>query len=157
MLRIFVDADGCPVKDEVYRVAQRYDLSVTVVANSIIHVPEHPWIERVLVRGTLDAADHWIATHAGANDIVITSDIPLASRCLDNSARVLDPRGREFSPATIGEALAQRELMSQLRDRGLVSGGPAAFDKRDRSRFLQQLDAVIQSIRRSSGGEPQKT
>ena len=148
MLSIYVDADGCPVKREVYRVAKRYGLKVTLVANSWMRVPEGDWVELILVGDQLDAADDWIVKHVEKNDIVVTSDIPLASHCLKNGARVLSPRGRLFSEDSIGEALASRALLSHLREIGTIHGGPAALSKRDRSRFLERLDEIIQSIRR---------
>ena len=145
---IFVDADGCPVKQEVYRVADRYDLKVKLVANSWMRFPDNDRTELVLVPDGMDVADDWIAEHVSSDDIVITGDIPLAARCLQNGARVLDHRGRPFTDDSIGEALASRELMSQLRETGVVTGGPAPFGKRDRSRFLEGLDNMIQAIRR---------
>ncbi|MDH4101385.1 MAG: YaiI/YqxD family protein [Nitrospirota bacterium] len=145
---IIIDADGCPVKDETYRVAQRYGLKVTVVANSLMRVPQEEWLELVLVDGGFNAADDWIAEHVVKNDIVVTADIPLAARCMEKGGRALNPRGEPFTEDSIGDALASRELMSQLRDMGAVSGGPAPFDKRDRSRFLHSLDGLIQAIRR---------
>jgi len=148
LLDIYVDADGCPVKQEVYRVAKRYGLRVKLVSNSWMRVPEEPWLELIRVGEALDAADDWIVEHVSEGDIVISGDIPLAARCLEKGARVLDPRGRVFSEDSIGEALASRELMSWLRDLGTVTGGPAAFEPRDRSRFLQRLDELIQAIRR---------
>ena len=148
VLTVFVDADACPVKEEVYRVARRYDWKVAVVANQWMRVPRDDGIELVVVDGGFDAADDWIVERAGARDVVITADIPLAARCLPGGARVLSPKGREFTEDSIGDALATRELMSQLRDLGEVSGGPAPFAKKDRSQFLQRLDTVIQAIRR---------
>lgn len=145
---IIIDADGCPVKDETYRVAKRYGLKVTVVANSQMRVPQEDWLELVLVDGGFNAADDWIAGHVADNDIVVTADIPLASRCLEKGARVLSPRGDMFTEDSIGDALASRELMSHLRDMGTVTGGPAPFNKQDRSRFLHSLDGIIQVVRR---------
>lgn len=145
---IFIDADGCPVKDEVYRVAQRYGLKVAVVANSWMRVPDGDWLELVIVNDHFNAADDWIADHVGGNGIVVTADIPLAARCLEKGGRVISPRGEPFTDDSIGDALASRELMSQLRDMGTISGGPSPFEKRDRSRFLQGLDRIIQAIRR---------
>lgn len=145
---IFIDADGCPVKDEVYRVAQRYGLKVAVVANSRMRVPDGDWLELVIVNDHFNAADDWIADHVGGNGIVVTADIPLAARCLEKGGRVISPRGEPFTEDSIGDALASRELMSQLRDMGAISGGPSPFEKRDRSRFLQGLDRIIQDIRR---------
>ena len=146
MIRIYVDADACPVKDEVYRVAKRYGLRVFVVSNGRIRVPDDPLVEMVVVSGHFDAADAWIAERVTENDIAVTSDIPLASLCLAKGARVLDPKGKVFTPESIGDALASRELMAYLRDSGSLVGGPAPFEARDRSRFLQKLDDLIQAI-----------
>ena len=148
MLDIFVDADACPVKQEVYRVAKRYGLNVTLVSNSWMRIPQENRINLVVVDGALDAADDWIVAHVSENDIVISGDIPLASRCLEKGALVLGPAGRVFTEESIGEALATRELLSQLRELGTMTGGPAPFRKRDRSRFLQRLDETIQAVRR---------
>ena len=148
VLHIYVDADGCPVKDEVYRVAKRHQLSVTVVSNARIFVPGYEGIRLVLVEGRFDAADDWIVEHAATDDIVVTADIPLASRCLESGAVVLDQRGGAFTQDNIGSALANREMMSQLRDMGTITRGPAPFEPRDRSRFLHRLDETIRSIRR---------
>ena len=148
MLDIFVDADACPVKQEVYRVANRYGLNVTLVSNSWMRSPPEDRINLVVVDGRLDAADDWIVEHVDENDIVISGDIPLASRCLEKGALVLGPSGRVFTDESIGEALATREFLSQLRDLGTVTGGPAPFRKRDRSRFLQRLDETIQAVRK---------
>lgn len=148
MLDIFIDADGCPVKQEVYRVAKRYGLKVALVSNSRMGTPQEDWLEVVVVDGQFNAADDWIVKHVSANDIVITGDIPLASRCLEKDALVLGPSGRIFTKESIGEALASRELLSHLRDLGTITGGPAPFEKRDRSRFLQRLDETIQVLRR---------
>jgi uncharacterized protein YaiI (UPF0178 family) len=147
LLDIFIDADGCPVKQEVYRVAKRYGLKVTLVSNSRMGTPQEDWLELVIVGGQVNAADDWIVEHVGANDIVITGDIPLASRCLEKDARVLNPSGRIFTKESIGEALAGRELLSYLRDLGTITRGPAVFGKRDRSRFLQRLDGLIHAVR----------
>ena len=148
MLHIFVDADACPVKQEVYRVANRYRLEVTLVANSWMRVPNEQWIALEVVEGGFDAADDWIVEHVQPHDIVITADIPLASRCLKEGARVIDPTGKPFTEDNIGQAVATRDLLSELRGAGEITGGPPPLRKRDRSRFLQQLDEVIQSIRR---------
>ena len=148
MLDIYVDADGCPVKDEVFRVAERYGLRVTLVANSRMRIPARRWIELILVKDQLDAADDLIAERAAKDDIVISADIPLAARCLKNGARVLGPKGRLFTEDTIGDALATRELTAHLRETGVFTGGPAPFAPKDRSRFLQRFDEVIQAIRR---------
>jgi hypothetical protein len=147
LINIFVDADGCPVKQEIYRVAKRYGIKVTLVSNSRMRAPQEDWLEAVVVEGQFNAADDWIVDHVNEDDIVITGDIPLASRCLTKGARVLAPAGRVFSEEGIGDALATRELLSHLRDLGTITGGPAPFDKRDRSRFLQRLDETIQAVR----------
>jgi hypothetical protein len=146
LAKIFVDADGCPVKEEIYRVARRYGLQVTVVSNAWMRTPQEDWLTRVVVSQELDAADDWIVEHVAAEDIVITGDIPLAARSLKKGARVIDPKGRVFTEESIGDALASRELMSHLREIGTLTGGPAPFEKRDRSRFLERLDETIQSI-----------
>jgi uncharacterized protein len=145
---IFVDADACPVKTEINRVAKRYELSVKLVANVPMNVPEASWIEFILVKHGADAADDWIAENVSENDIVTTADIPLAARCLEKKSAVIDFRGKAFTEDGIGAALASRELMNQLRGDGLVTGGPAPFGKQDRSQFLQRLDQTIQSLRR---------
>ena len=148
MLDIYVDADGCPVKHEVYRVAARYGLKVILVANAWMRVPDDDSIELVLVDGEFDAADDCIVEHVTENDIVVCEDIPLASRCLKQGARVLTSRGRVFTEASIGPALATRDLMSYLRGFDAIGGGPPPFEKRDRSQFLQRLDEIIQAILR---------
>jgi len=148
LLHIFVDADACPVKEEVYRVARRCGLEVTVVANSWMRVPDEPGIALEVVAGGFDAADDWIVEHVRSDDIVVTADILLASRCLKAGARVMGPTGRPFTEDNIGDAVATRELLSELRDAGQITGGPPPLEKRDRSRFLQQLDHVVQAIRR---------
>jgi uncharacterized protein YaiI (UPF0178 family) len=143
---ILVDADACPVKQEIYRVARRYGLNVILIANSPINIPQEDGISLVVVNGQLDAADDWIVDHAARNDIVITGDIPLAARCLKIGARVLGPNGYIFTEATISNALANRDIMTYLRNTGIETGGPASFKKRDRSLFLQSLDKVIRAI-----------
>jgi uncharacterized protein YaiI (UPF0178 family) len=147
-IRIFVDADGCPVKPEVYRVAERHRLRVYVVANSPIQVPRDPLVERVTVGSSLDAADNWIAERADATAIVITNDIPLASRCIKAGARVIAANGRAFTESSIGMTLAMRNLMADLRENGELTGGPPAFSPRDRSAFLAELDQTIRRLRR---------
>ncbi|MFW6221896.1 MAG: YaiI/YqxD family protein [Fibrobacterota bacterium] len=147
MLHIYVDADACPVKLEVYRVAQRYNLEVTLVANSRMKVPFYPWLKLVVVNDQFDAADNWIVEHCGKDDIVITADILLADRCIKNGALVLGATGKEFTEDTIGGAVAMRDLMSELRESGLVGGGVAPFQPKDRSRFLQNLDQMIQRVK----------
>ena len=148
LLNIYVDADACPVKQEVYRVASRYSLEVILVANSWMRVPNEQWIVLEVVEDRTDAADDWIVEQVQSDDIVITADIPLASRCLRKGARVIGPTGKPFTESNIGQAIATRDLLSGLRDAGEITGGPPPLNKRDRSRFLQQLDEVIQSIRR---------
>lgn len=140
---VYVDADACPVKNEVYRVAERYGLRVKLVANMSLWTPDTPRVESIVVNGDPDAADDWIAEHAVANDIVVTEDIPLASRCIKQGARVLTSKGRVFTEASIGEVLASRDLMSQLRDQGAITGGPAPLKDKDRSLFLQRLDQLV--------------
>ncbi len=148
MLNIFVDADACPVKQEVYRVAIRYRLDVTLVANSWMRVPNEQWITLEVVADGLDAADDWIVEHVQPHDIVVTADILLASRCLKEGARVIGPTGKPFTENNIGDAVATRNLLSELRGAGEITGGPPPLKKSDRSRFLHQLDEVIQVIRR---------
>lgn len=142
MPTIFIDADACPVKEEVYRVAERLAIPVKVVANAPMHVPRVDWIELVVVGNAIDAADDWIAERAGKNDIVIADDIPLAARCLKVGAYVLTAKGHERTEVSIGGALATREIQSHLREHGAIGGGPAPFQAKDRSRFLQRLDVI---------------
>lgn len=148
MLHIFVDADACPVKQEVYRVAKRYDLRVTLVAGSWMRVPEEENLSLKVVGEGMNAADDWIVEHVEADDIVITADVPLAARCLEKAAYALGPTGKPFTKDNIGSALATRDLLSALRDLGEITGGPPPFANRDRSRFLHQLDEAINTIRR---------
>jgi len=150
MLDIYIDADGCPVKEEVYRVARRHDLRVMVVTNRPIRVPGDDRTTLTVVGDRLDEVDDWIATRAAAGDIVVTADIPLASRCLKNGAVVVNPRGGEFTEDNIGSALANRELLAHLRDIGEAGGGPPPFQPADRSRFLHRLDEVIRAIRKGA-------
>jgi uncharacterized protein YaiI (UPF0178 family) len=147
-LRILVDADACPVKDEVYKVAWRHDVPVTIVSNSRLRVPDHPLIDRVVVSDGFDAADDWIAEAAGAQTIVITADILLADRCLKQDATVLAPTGKPFTANSIGGAIATRAIMADLRAGGEQIGGPPAFSKADRSTFLQALDTAIVRLKR---------
>jgi uncharacterized protein YaiI (UPF0178 family) len=149
MLDIYIDADSCPVKDDIYRVAARYGLRVFVVANGWLRTPESPLVQRITVTEGLDQADDWIVTHAGTGDIVITTDVPLADRCVKAGARVLAPTGRPFTPDSIGTDLATRNLMTTLRDTGEIRGTGRPFTKQDRSRFLGALDTAIQAIRRT--------
>ncbi len=151
-IRIYVDADACPVKDEVYRVAARHGLPVSVVANGFIRVPQDPSIERIAAGSAPDAADDWIAQRAGANDIVVTADIPLASRCVKAGAQVIAPSGKPFTADSIGMALAVRNLMHDLRSAGEVTGGPQPFSPRDRSAFLAALDQAIRRLQRQARG-----
>ena len=148
---ILVDADACPVKDEIYRVAARYGIAVHVVANMALFIPPYPNVERVQVSDSFDAADDWIAGRAGPASIVVTADILLADRCVKAGATVLAPTGKPFTAASIGAAVAQRALMADLRAMGEVSGGNAAFTKADRSRFLSALDEAITRLRRQAG------
>ena len=148
MLHIYVDADACPVKEEVYRVATRYDLEVTLVANTRMRIPQEKGITLEVVGDRPDEADDWIVDHLQPADIVITADILLASRCLKKGAYVIGSSGKSFTEENIGLAVATRDLLSDLRGAGEITGGPAPLKKTDRSLFLQQLDQAIQSIRR---------
>lgn len=148
-LSIFVDGDACPVKDEVYRVAGRMGVPVTVVANSGLRIPTDPLISRVIVDDKADAADDYIAERAHAKMIVITADIPLAERCIKAGATVIAPNGKPFTEASIGSAMAMRSLMQDLRAGGEQIGGPKPFEKKDRSQFLQALDAAVVRLRRA--------
>ena len=147
---IYIDADACPVKAEVYRVAERYGLRVFVVANSYINVPRDPRIERIVVGDGFDAADDWIAERARGGDVVVTGDIPLAARCLESGARVLGTDGRPFTEESIGGALASRALNTELRERGMGGGGPRPLSEKDRSRFASRLDQFVQAGLRES-------
>jgi uncharacterized protein YaiI (UPF0178 family) len=142
-VRILVDADACPVKEEVYRVAFRREVPVRVVSNSYLRVPGHPLIERVVVSDAFDAADDWIAGEADERTVVITGDILLADRCLKAGAIVIGHNGKPFTTASIGGAIATRAIMADLRAGGDIVGGPAPFAKADRSQFLQALDAAL--------------
>ena len=147
-IRIFVDADACPVKPEVYRVAERYGLKVYVVANALMAVPRSDMIERVVVNEGPDIADSWIAERAGAGDIVITADIPLAGRCVRNKATVIGPTGKPFDDNSIGMALATRDLLTDLRSAGATTRGPPPLTHQDISRFLSALDLAVTRIQR---------
>jgi uncharacterized protein YaiI (UPF0178 family) len=149
MPQIYVDADACPVKDEVIRVAERHGLMVLLVSDGGIRPQPSPMIQVVVVPQGPDAADDWIAEHISPGDIAITSDIPLADRCLKKGAGAIQPDGRIFSPDSIGMAVATRDLMAGLREIGQITGGPPPFAKTDRSRFLQALETVIQARRRA--------
>ena len=146
--RIFIDADACPVKDEVYRVAARYGLHVFVVSNSWINTPREPWIEQVVVDAGPDIADDWIAERAGPGDIVVTADIPLADRCLKAGAQALKANGQPFTPDSIGSALAGRMVGEHLRSMGVATSGPPPFGPKDRSTFLQALDQAVVRAKR---------
>ena len=156
MLELFIDGDACPVKKEAYRVALRHDLKVYVVSDGPLSASAQGRVEFVRVRQGFNAADDWIADRVGEGDVAVTSDIPLADRCLKKGARVVAPNGREFTQDSIGNAMAQRELMDQLRQMGEVTGGPPPFVAADRSRFLARLEEVIQAIRRQKKEAPPK-
>ena len=153
MISIYIDADACPVKQEIYRVAERHALKgvalkVLVVSNSPIAVPRDEMIERVVIGAGMDEADNWIAGRAHAGDIVITADVPLASRCVKSGAEVIAPNGKPFTEQSIGMTLAVRNLMTDLRSSGEVTGGPKSFAPRDRSAFLSALDQAIRRVKR---------
>jgi uncharacterized protein YaiI (UPF0178 family) len=146
---IFVDADACPVKEEVYKVAFRHEVPVRIVANAFLRVPAHPLIERVVVSDAFDAADDWIADAAGPGAVVVTGDILLADRCLKSGAAVIAPTGKPFTSASIGTAIANRAIMADLRaGADGITGGPAPFAKADRSRFLSALDEALVKAKR---------
>jgi len=151
LLHIFVDADACPVKQEIFKVAKRYGLKVTLVSNSWMRIPASSWLDLVVVDKGADVADDWIVENVGTDDIVISGDIPLASRCIKKGAQVLGNTGRPFTEGNIGNALSLRNLLTDLREQGMVTGGPKPFAKKDRSRFLQALDEMIVKVRRKEG------
>lgn len=150
-IEVFIDADACPVKDEIYKVAGRYGLKTWVVSNAFMQIPPSPLIARMIVDAGPDVADDWIAEHVSPGDVVVTNDIPLAERVLKAGAHALSATGRPFTENSIGQAIAQRALMEQLRSTGEFTGGPKPFDRNDRSRFLQALDEMIQKERRKRG------
>jgi uncharacterized protein YaiI (UPF0178 family) len=152
MIRIFVDADACPVKAEIYRVAERTGAHVLVVSNSMIAIPQVPWVERVIVGSGPDAADDWIAERAVRGDIVVTADVPLAARGVKAGADVIGPTGRAFTEASIGMTLATRNLMDDLRSAGQIVGGPRPFAAKDRSAFLSALDLAVGRLKRAGFG-----
>lgn len=153
MVEIFVDGDGCPVKDETYVVATRYGVPVALVANSRLNIPEGFGVELVVVDRGPDAADDWIVENIRPGDVVVTADVPLAARCLDVGGRVLAPNGQTFDEDSIGGMLATRDLKTYLREAGITSGGPAPISQRDRSRFLSKLDELVQrSLRERQSG-----
>ncbi|MCR9071970.1 MAG: YaiI/YqxD family protein [Alphaproteobacteria bacterium] len=143
--RIFVDADACPVRDEIVSVAERLGVEVFLVSNRGFRVTEHPTVHNIVVSQDLDAADDWIVGKVAASDVVITGDIPLASRCLEAGARVIDHKGKAFTAANIGMALSMRDLMSDLRAMGEAKGGGPAFTRQDRSRFREALDKALRT------------
>lgn len=145
---MLVDADACPVKDEIYKVAARHAVKVTIVSNAWLRVPANPLVERVVVSDAFDAADDWIAEAAGPGAVVVTADILLANRCLKAGAEVIAPTGKPFTSASIGHAVAVRAIMADLRAGGEAIGGPPPFAKADRSRFLQSLDAALVRLAR---------
>ena len=147
-LQIYVDADACPVKDEIYKVALRREIAVTIVSNSPIRIPIHPLLARIVVGAGFDEADDWIAERADAASVVVTGDILLADRCLKAGAQVLAPTGKPFTAASIGNAIAVRAIMADLRAGGDAIGGPAPFAKTDRSRFLSALDETLGRLQR---------
>ncbi|MBF0562147.1 MAG: YaiI/YqxD family protein [Alphaproteobacteria bacterium] len=148
MLEIYIDADACPVKDEVMKVAGRHALVVHLVSNRWMRMPESTLLHKVVVEAGPDVADNWIAEHIGPGDVVVTADIPLASRCVKRGARVIDPTGKCLDEASIGMAVAMRDLMTGLRETGAVTSRNAAFTPKDRSRFLSSLETMLQAIRR---------
>jgi uncharacterized protein YaiI (UPF0178 family) len=157
-ITIYIDADACPVKQEVYRVAERHalkgvDLKVLVVTNSAIAIPRDAFVERVVVGAGMDEADNWIAERARAGDIVVTADVPLAGRCVKAGAEVIAPNGRAFTKDSIGMTLATRNLMDSLRSAGAITGGPKPFAPRDRSSFLAALDQAIVRLKRAGFGQ----
>lgn len=147
--RILVDADACPVKDEVVRVAARHNLPILMVSNAWMRGPDHPLVERILVPSGPDAADDRIAEETTPGDIVVTNDIPLAARCLEKGARVLRPNGKPLDANSISMAVAMRDLTAHLRETGEITGGPSAFTPRDRSRFLDALETAVQAVKRA--------
>jgi uncharacterized protein YaiI (UPF0178 family) len=147
-ITIYVDADACPVKAEIYRVAERYSLKVHIVCNRAMAVPRTPLIERVVVGCDPDAADDWIAERVSRGAIIITADVPLAHRCIKSGAYVIAPDGRAFTEASIGMTLATRDLMADLRSAGQITDGPKPFQPRDRAKFLSALDLAVVRLRR---------
>jgi uncharacterized protein len=149
-VQILVDADACPVKEEIYRTAYRHEVPVMIVSNSYFRIPDHPLITRTVVSDAFDAADDWIAEAAGAKTVVITTDILLADRCLKAGAAVIAPTGKAFTANSIGAAIATRAIMADLRAGGDAIGGPAPFSKADRSAFLQALDQALVKLKRAA-------
>jgi uncharacterized protein YaiI (UPF0178 family) len=155
-ITVFIDADACPVKDEAYKVAQRYGLKTFVVSNAFMQIPQSPLIARMIVDAGPDAADDWIAEQVAPGDVVVTNDIPLAERVLNGGGHPISAHGKPFTPDSIGSALAQRALMEHIRSTGEITGGPRPFDRNDRSRFLQALDETIQKERRRRALQPRR-
>ncbi len=151
MIDIFVDADACPVKAEIYKIAARFGANVKIVSNSYFRVPREPWIEQIVVTDSFDAADKWIIERAKTTSVVITSDIPLAHACLKSGAVVLSPTGKIFTEAAIGMSMAVREIMADLRAGGDITGGPKPFSDRDRSAFMSALHGALEKLRRLEG------
>lgn len=151
MPTLFIDADACPVKEECYKVARRTDMDVKVVANSFIRTPAEPRIQFVLVDAGPDEADNWIAERAGKGDVVVTNDIPLASRVLPNGAEAIAPSGKVFTEDSIGSQMATRSIMEHIRSTGEITGGPKPFDQKQRSAFLNALDAAVNRAKRKVG------
>lgn len=151
MVNVYIDADACPVKDEVFKVAMRYDVEVYLVSNQWLRLVVGPRVHKVVVSDGFDAADDWIAERADAHDVVVTADIPLASRCLEKGAGVLGHNGKPFSNDNIGMAMSMRTLNQDLRDMGTVKGYNKPFDKKDRSRFLSTLDEMVKTALREAG------
>jgi uncharacterized protein len=151
-MKIYVDADACPVKEQIYRVAERYELPVVLAANSPMRIPQQPGIELVVVPGSFDVVDDWIAEHVEPGDIVATADVDLAGRVVDRGAICVDFRGKEFTPDALGGMLASREVAQYLRGVGVYGGGPPPLTPRDRGRFASKLDEVVNRLRRAARG-----
>jgi len=149
-MRLFVDADACPVKDEALKVALRHNIPVTLSGNSWMRGYDHPMVEQIIAAQGLDAADDLIVERIEAGDIVVTADIPLAARCLAKGAWGIDPRGKQFDDGSIGMAVAVRDLMTHLRDTGQITGGPSGYGKQDRSRFLDGLERLVQRVKKTA-------
>lgn len=150
MVQIYVDADACPVKDEIVRVAERHQLDVHMVSNAWMRLDNSPLVHRIVVPEGPDIADDWIAERVAAFDIVITSDIPLAGRCIDKEAYVIGPKGKQFTPDSIGTAIAMRDLNAHLRDLGEIQGGARPFEKKDRSKFLSEMENLVRKARQAA-------
>lgn len=149
---VYVDADACPVKDEIHRVASRYGLRVVLVANAGMRIPDDPLVRLEVVKGRFDAADDWIAERAGAGDIVVTSDVPLASRVVRAGAAAISSTGKIFTEDNVGDALATRDLLTEAREAGATTAGPPPIGKKERSLFLQKLDQLVHVVRRRHPG-----